>query len=324
MSAWSSRWTASADGTLILSDRPSILKVSLILAAGLATFAFAPILVRLAGDAHPLELATIRTVSAALFLLPFWLYQKKKQAVQEGYTRKEKIRAILAGGCLGLHFIFWIASLGYTSVASASVLVTTHPILLILIESLLMKRHFSRLTWIGVFTAFAGSVWLGLSDSNYSGQFEHATLGNMMALTASALFVLYFILSSSLRQKSTWTDYIFRVYFATAVTCTLLMIVLQVPLTLGLPVVVCGIALALGPQILGHGSLNYAVKYISPTILSTLILTEPVFATILALILFAELPLIMSIIAMFIILTGVLLSWLGRQALKPAWMKNGQ
>jgi drug/metabolite transporter (DMT)-like permease len=321
MSAWSNRLTVSVDGTSILSDRPSILKVSLILVAGLATFAFAPILVRLAGDAHPLELATIRTVSAALFLLPFWLYQKKNE-VHEGYTRKEKIRAILAGACLGLHFIFWIASLGYTSVASASVLVTTHPILLILIESLMMKRSFSRLTWIGVFTAFAGSVWLGLSDSNYSGQFEHATLGNLMALTASALFVLYFILSSTLRQKSTWTDYIFRVYFATAVTCVLLMAVLQVPLTFGVPVVVCGIALALGPQILGHGSLNYAVKYISPTILSTLILTEPVFATILALILFAELPLFMSIIAMFIILTGVLLSWLGRQALKPAWLKN--
>jgi drug/metabolite transporter (DMT)-like permease len=295
-----------------LSKRPSILKVSLILAAGLATFAFAPIIVRLAGDSHPLELATIRTVSAALFLLPAWLWYRKKGEI-EGYTRNEKWKAALAGLCLGLHFIFWIASLGYTSVASASVLVTTHPILLILIESLLLKRHFHRLTWIGVITAFAGSVWLGLSDSTYNGQFENATLGNLMALTASSLFVLYFILSSSLRQKSTWIDFIFRVYLATAVTSVVLMVVLQVPLTFGLPVVICGIALALGPQILGHGSMNFAVKYISPTILSTLILTEPVFATILALILFAELPLAMSIIAMFIILAGVLLSWLGRR-----------
>jgi drug/metabolite transporter (DMT)-like permease len=305
-----------------LSERPSILKVSLILAAGLSTFAFAPIIVRLAGESHPLELATIRTVSAVLLLLPFWLYYKKKQVQETFYTRREKIKAVFAGGCLGLHFIFWIASLSYTSVASASVLVTTHPIFLILIESLLMKRPFSRLTWIGVFTAFAGSVWLGLSDTAYNGQFEHATLGNLMALTASGLFVLYFILSSTLRQKSTWIDYLFRVYFATAVTCVLLMVVLQVPLTLALPVVLCGLALAIGPQILGHGSMNFAVKYISPTILSTLILTEPVFATVLAFILFAELPLLMSIVAMFVILAGVLLSWLGRQTNGLAWMKK--
>jgi drug/metabolite transporter (DMT)-like permease len=177
----------------------------------------------------------------------------------------------------------------------------------------MLKRHFSRLTWIGVITAFAGSVWLGLSDSAYNGEFENATFGNLLAFTASGLFVLYFILSSTLRQKSTWIDFIFRVYFATAVTCVLLMVVLRVPLTFGLPVVICGILLALGPQLLGHGSMNFAVKYISPTILSTLILTEPVFATILALIFFAELPLLMSVIAMVIILAGVLLSWLGRQ-----------
>ena len=39
-----------------------------------------------------------------------------------------------------------------------------------------------------------------------------------------------------------------------------------------------GVALAVGPTIIGHGSMNYAVKYISPTIPATLILSEAVIA----------------------------------------------
>jgi hypothetical protein len=41
-----------------------------------------------------------------------------------------------------------------------------------------------------------------------------------------------------------------------------------------------GLALAVGPTIIGHGSMNYAVKYISPTILATLILSEAVVAAV--------------------------------------------
>jgi drug/metabolite transporter (DMT)-like permease len=60
---------------------------------------------------------------------------------------------------------------------------------------------------------------------------------------------------------------------------------------------------------MGHGSLNYAVKYVSPTLLSTLILTEPIFATILAFFIIGELPAVLSFIAIFVTLIGVTLTW---------------
>ena len=67
--------------------------------------------------------------------------------------------------------------------------------------------------------------------------------------------------------------------------------------------------MALGPQIMGHGSLNYAIKYISPTLLSTLILIEPLLASILALVIFKEWPESSSLVAMAIIIIGVSLTW---------------
>jgi drug/metabolite transporter (DMT)-like permease len=65
--------------------------------------------------------------------------------------------------------------------------------------------------------------------------------------------------------------------------------------------------------------MNYAVKYISPTILSTLVLSEGVIAAVAAYFIFNELPPALSIFAMAVIITGVGLSWIKRKeaAVKP-------
>lgn len=70
-----------------------------------------------------------------------------------------------------------------------------------------------------------------------------------------------------------------------------------------------GIALAIGPTIIGHGAMNYAVKYVTPTLLSTLILTEAVVAAVAAYFIFNEVPSNFSITAMVIIMMGVSISW---------------
>jgi drug/metabolite transporter (DMT)-like permease len=67
---------------------------------------------------------------------------------------------------------------------------------------------------------------------------------------------------------------------------------------------------------LGHGSINFAVKYVSPTLLSTLVLSEGVFAAIAAYFIFGEIPSILSIGAMTLILFGVSLTWYRR--VKPS------
>jgi drug/metabolite transporter (DMT)-like permease len=121
---------------------------------------------------------------------------------------------------------------------------------------------------------------------------------------------VYLLIGQKIRRKREWIDYVFPVYFYAAAACVLMALVMGKNLldisTIG---VWAGAGLAFGPQILGHGSMNYAVKYVSPTLLSTLILVEPLLASVLAFFLFAELPPITSIIAMAIILIGVGLTW---------------
>ena len=283
-------------------------KVLAALLAGLTAFGFAPILVRYASDTSPLVLVVYRTVFAAAMLFPFWIWLRSSE--QRSGKGKERLWIALSGVCLGLHFTFWISSLYYTSVASASVLVTIHPIIMILVERLWFKRGFAKTTWIGVLLAFSGSVLLGVSDSQIEQDFADPLFGNFLALTAAIIFVVYLLIGQKIRRKREWIDYVFPVYFYAAAACVLVAIVMgKNLLDISRIGIWAGAGLAFGPQILGHGSMNYAVKYVSPTLLSTLILVEPLLASVLAFFLFAELPPITSMLAMLIVLAGVGLTW---------------
>lgn len=294
--------------TLSLDQSYNKLTVYGALAAGLIAFGFAPILVRYARDTSPVVLVTYRTVFAALLLLPYWL--TKRKPTQSTVSGREHFYVAMAGICLGLHFTCWITSLYYTSVASASVLVTIHPIMIILVERLLFKRNFVWTTWLGVSMAFLGSALLGISDSQIEQPFANPPLGNFLAFSAAIIFVVYLLLGQKVRQKREWIDYVFPVYSYAAVTCLILVGLWgDNLLEISLIGVLVGLGLAVGPQIMGHGSMNYAVKFISPTLLSTLILIEPLLASVLAFFLFDELPPFFSIAGMMVILAGVGLTW---------------
>lgn len=287
-------------------------KIVALLFVGLLSFGFAPILVRFATDIEPMALAALRTGFAVVCLLPFWIWKRQPASVltSKGINR---LLLILAGVCLGLHFSFWIASLHYTSVASASVLVTMHPVMLIVAERFILSKRFRPAVWAGVLISFTGSLLLGIADDSSLETFPDALLGNTFAFTAAVIFVAYFMLGRKIRQYTEWIDYVFYVYLSATLTCIALTLywVGGIPAISGTALLI-GMALAIGPTILGHGSMNYAVKYVSPTLLSTLILSEAVFAAIAAYFIFGEIPTPFSMSAMLIIMTGVSLTWFRR------------
>ncbi len=300
-----------------MSEAYSKVKVYLILAIGLTTFGFAPILVKFATEYSALLLVSVRTVAAFILLIPLYLFQKKSKKYDVKSTGNEGKWIAFAGIALGLHFILWISSLYYTSVASASVLVTIHPIMLIVAERALYKMEFAPTVWVGVFVAFAGSVLLGISDYNAEATFSNPLLGNAMAFAAAAIFAVYFLIGRRIRQNRSWLGYVFPVYGYAAITCVAILIVVEgIPRQFDPLLLWVGLGLAIGPQIMGHGSLNYAVKYVSPTLLSTLILTEPIFATALAFFILGELPPILSFVAIFVTLVGVAFTWKKKPARK--------
>ena len=314
-------------------------RVFVIMGIGLSAIGFSPVLVRFATDSSPFLLATIRTFTAYLILLPFY-YWNRKNPTRSKVSRREFWWMAIAGSSLGLHLIAWISSIYYTSIASASVLVTIHPILLILVERSLFKYRFPLTVWAGVLIAFSGSVILGISDGSVDTMYPNPMLGNALAALAAVIFAVYFLVGNKIRQEKSWIEYVVPVYGWAAATAggVLLMILMlygagiitepssifvkgMVDVQSGDWLIVqvmtpslllVGIGLALGPQIIGHGSLNYSVKFVSPTLLSTLILFEPVMSSVVAYFLFGEIPLFWSMVGMGIIFMGILLTWYRR------------
>lgn len=291
-------------------------RVYLFLFLGILTFGFSPILVRLAGDTDPLILAVGRLLFSILLLFPIWL--RSGSSIKGLQEQGVKLYwPVLAGVILGFHFVLWISSIQLTSVASASVLVTMHPVLLILLEYLFFKNRFPLMTWIGVLIALAGSVLLGAADSGGIPFFEGAKsslptapLGNLLAFLAAVLFAFYFLIGRSIRQKTNWINYVFYVYVSATVTTLITLIILSgwTPELTRIAIFI-SFLLALGPTLIGHGSMNYAVKYFSATLLSTLILAEAALASLIALILFGEAPSQLSLFAMSVILVGIAFTW---------------
>jgi drug/metabolite transporter (DMT)-like permease len=67
------------------------------------------------------------------------------------------------------------------------------------------------------------------------------------------------------------------------------------------------VGLALVPQMIGHNSLLWAVRYIDASLVSVVVLLEPVGATLLAWLLFGTPPTGFEVLGGFVLLIGVVL-----------------
>ena len=274
------------------------------LAVGLLAFATSPILIRYAGAAPGTSVAMMRTGMAALLLLPLVLGRGLPSL--RSLDGRSFVLLGLSGLFLSLHFLVWINSLYYTSVASASVLVTMSPLFLALASTYILKEHVSRVTWIAIAAGTLGVIIMTWSDASGGGQGPNPLLGNALALLGAVFYVVHILLGRVLRRQLDWLDYVFPMYTVCGVF-TLVIGASQGGAVLGYPAYIYGLCflMAAGPQMLGHGSFNLAVRYISPAWIGLIHLLEPVGASILAVILFAEVPNATSMGGMMLVLLSV-------------------
>lgn len=290
--------------------------VFIILACGVVSFTFAPILVRWANDAPGLAIAAWRNLIAVALLSPIAFFRIRDEV--RAFEWKDIVLVGCAGLFLGLHFIAWIESLYHTTVASASVLVTTSPIFLAALGYFVLKERLSWKTLAGVGVAVSGAVLIGLGDAGSSASaVGHGALwGNSLALSASLLVSVYLLIGRVVRQKVSWLAYVFPLYAVSTATTVAAAAGAGTPL-LGYDAAFYGLcaAMAVGPQIIGHGAFNYGVQFLPATLVGMLALLEPVGASALALLFFAEVPPPLAIAGMLVVLGGVtLVVWSRRDA----------
>lgn len=278
-------------------------RVVLFLATGLLSFSFSPILVRLASDAPAVTVAVWRTLFAVAFLTPFVAGRPAREIRR--LSAREWGLITLAGVLLGLHFIAWIDSIYHTTVASASVLFATNPIFIAVLGFWVLRERLHRRTVVAIVIAVGGAALIALGDASDASR-PDAEFGNALALSSSFLFACYLLIGRVVRRKSSWLAYVYPLYVVVAITVGLYAAFTGTHLLgYGVEIYALCALMALGPQILGHGSFNYAVKYVPAAILGAAGLVEPVLAGIWAWILFKEVPAVLALAGAFIVLAAL-------------------
>lgn len=271
------------------------------MALGIIAVSFGAIFVRFASDASPLAIAAWRLSIAAIILIPIAGMRKTRTL-----TKTTMLWCVASGAALALHFILWISSLSYTSVASSVLFVTTHPLFVGLGSYLLLKERPTRTLLLGVSFALFGGALIGFGDLQVAGD---ALRGDLLAVGGGLMAAIYFMIGQQVRKTVSATEYVAVTYGTAALLVLVLCWITQTPV-LGFSPSTVGYLVLLGliPQLIGHSTFNWALKHLPASHVSILILGEPVGSSLLALLFFAERPTGLNLVGAALILVGIYLS----------------
>jgi len=273
----------------------------LFLPVGIIAISTASIFIKLC-DAPVLTIASYRMILASLMLTPFACYKKPWR----GWERKEIKWFLLSGLFLSLHFAFWIASLKYTSVASSVVLVATHPIFVGIGGWLFLKERMGVNLIAGIALSVFGCGLVSSGDVNLS---KGVLIGDGFALLGAIAASGYLLLGRKLRKDQDLFSYIFPVYSTAGL--------ILIPLSLIFQQSFFGYSsttyaylflLALIPQLIGHTTFNWALKYLPASMVAITILGEPIGSTILAYLILGEGLTVWKVLGGISIFGGILIA----------------
>lgn len=260
----------------------------LVLFCGVMVASTAAILITMAKNAgvDPLTISAGRIVFAAVILTPI-AWGRAGSEIRRA-SRRDVGWAVLSGAFLAVHFASWISSLVYTSVASSTALVTTNPIFVALISYIIWRERLSRRALAGVGLTLLGSGLIALSDRS-GGSGPNPLLGDALALLGAICVTGYFLIGRELRHRLNILPYIWMVYSTAAVILLVWMMLAGHSLIGHAPsIYLLLLGLAIGPQLLGHTSFNWSIKYLSATFVAVAILGEPIGSSIMALLLLPD------------------------------------
>lgn len=275
---------------------------------GVLAIAGAAVLIRLSG-APAAVLIFYRLVLAQLLLVPlaYW----RARADWSRLRARDLAQAGAAGVFLALHFLAWVGAVRLTSVASASVLVSMHPVFVLAGGCLGWGRRAGAGELRAVAVALAGAVVIGAGRPVAGGAYSLA--GDALALLGAAMMAAYLLIGAGFRRRWPLLVYAPLAYGVAAGVALLVCLVGDYPLR-PYPPGEWGVFVALAalPTLLGHTMFNWALGQVPAAVVSVAVLCEPVGAAVLARIVLGETPGPATLVGGAMVLAGTArFLWLG-------------
>ncbi len=289
----------------------------LILIIGIIGTSFAAIFIRLS-SAPFLVIGFYRLLFTVIILSPVFI---KLRAWKQIHLLKKKVIVIMVGAgiMLAVHFSLWIASLDFTSIASAVILVDTSAIFAAVLAYLILKEALGWQRVLGIFIAFAGVVIIALTDAG-----GNITLfGDVLALLGAIACGFYLIAGRYVRKEVSLITYVFLLYISCTITLFCICLFWGFPFyPYDLTNILLFIALAVVSTIFGHTLWNWSLKYVDAAIVGVMILAEPIGSIFFGWLIIGEIPHYLVIVGGVFVLGGIYLTTRIRQKKKNQLFLN--
>lgn len=228
---------------------------------------------------------------------------------------RELTLAVIAGVALAGHFWSWNASVHLTTIAASVTLVCLQPAIIVAISAIYLHERPSGRQLAGIAIALAGALTITLPDllRGEPGDLgpPNPLLGNLLALLGALLASIYYVIGRRVRARLGIWSYVGIAYTACFVALFAAAVITSAPIA---PqpsrelLIFAG--LAVGPMLLGHTGMNWALRYRPAYVVNLTVLAEPLGASLIAaaLPMIAETPPATTIAGGVIVLAGLALA----------------
>jgi len=286
-----------------------------VLAFSLIGIAFAGPLVRLS-TADPVAIAVWR-LGFSLLIVGVFLVATGEWRAWKRISSSELALAAVGGVSLALHFWAWNASIHLTTIAASVTLVNLQPAVVATISAIALREAPSKRQILGIAVAIAGAFIVAAPDlrGGLAPAGNQPLLGNLLATSAAVTAAVYYTIGRRLRSSLGIWAYVGIVYSAAFVTLITIALSRGTVLAPQPPREIAIFAgLAIGPMLLGHTGMNWALKYLPAYVVNLTVLGEPVGATILGALIpsIRQIPTVSTLVGGAVVLGGVLIAaWRG-------------
>jgi drug/metabolite transporter (DMT)-like permease len=271
-----------------------------ILLAILAVFAFAtsPVFVLAAAPLSAFVITCGRMAVGAIWVI--FLGRLYRQPILP--NRADWLLFVGIGLITALHFLSYIASLSFTTIAQSLAIVYTAPIFVALFSATLLHEPISSRKWLGVLVTVAGiAILVGFQPQMDA----RMAFGDLLALVSAITFGLYSVAGRSQRARYGLFTYTGAVYGLAALWALPAAALTLQPAALTLKSVSAVVAAGLIPLGLGHTLYNAALRRTHATIVNLIATQEVTGGIVLGAIFLGQVPQASEIVGAAVALLGI-------------------
>jgi drug/metabolite transporter (DMT)-like permease len=289
------------------SSAPVIQSKSGLLYVCIAVFFFSTsaIFVRWSQPFNAIEIAFWRLIIATVLVALFGLITHQPLLLQ----RQQLPRFIFYGLVTALHFIFYIASLSFTTIAHTLAITYTSPIFVTIFSALVLHEPLPLRKYFGIGLTILGIAIMAGFEPHYTSCSLHGQcmlLGDGLALLSALCFSIYSIAGRGERDRHPLFRYTTNVYGLAALWLLPAFLFFAFQHSYSLAAVGALLALGIFPLGLGHTLYNAAVRKIHATYANLIATQEVTGGVILGVLLLHEIPSATTIIGLLITLAGII------------------